>query len=144
MRFAAFLLAVAPLVAASTPPTFYKDVLPVLQKNCQTCHRPGEAAPMSLLTYEQSRPWAKAIRTAVLQRSMPPWFADPAFGKFHNERRLNDAEIQTLTAWADAGAPAGKSKDAPKPVEFLEGWNIGKPDAVFEMAESFEVPASGT
>src|SRR6185295_2016060 len=143
MRYLSLLLAIAPAFAATTP-TFYKDVLPVLQRNCQTCHRPGEAAPMSLLTYEQARPWAKAIREAVIKRNMPPWFADPAHGKFHNERRLSESEIHTLTAWADAGAPAGKTADGPKPIQFLEGWNIGKPDVVFEMPEAYEVPASGT
>jgi hypothetical protein len=99
---------------------------------------------MSLLTYEQARPWAKSIREAVIQRNMPPWFADAAYGKFHNERRLSDGEIQTLKSWADGGAPAGKASEGPKPVQFLEGWNIGRPDAVFEMADAYEVPAAGT
>src|ERR1051325_8295412 len=81
------LCAVSSAAAADTP-TFYKDVLPILQKNCQTCHRPGEVAPMSLITYEQSRPWAKAIKTAVTSKKMPPWFADPDFGHFANDRRL--------------------------------------------------------
>src|SRR5688572_20490795 len=83
------LLAVVALLGASTPaaadsPTFYKDVLPILQKNCQTCHRPGEVAPMSLVTFEDTRPWARAIKTAVAARKMPPWFADPAVGHFAN------------------------------------------------------------
>src|SRR5258706_9303104 len=87
-------------------PTYYKDVAPILQSNCQSCHRPGEAAPMSLISYEESRPWARAIKTAVNSRQMPPWFADPDYGLFANERRLTANEIATLTAWADAGAPA--------------------------------------
>ena len=129
--------------AAADAPTFYKDVLPVLQANCQTCHRPGEVAPMSLLTYEQARPWAKAIKTAVASKKMPPWFADPAYGHFSNERRLSAPQIDLLGAWADAGAPAGDEKDAPPPVEFTSGWNI-KPDVVFEMPKPFELPARGT
>src|SRR3970040_1351140 len=98
----------ASTLAAADAPTFYKDVLPILQANCQSCHRPGEVAPMSLLTYEQSRPWARAIKTAVTSRQMPPWSADPNYGHFVNERRLVDREIATLTAWADSGAAAGK------------------------------------
>jgi hypothetical protein len=87
--------------------TFTKDVAPILQKNCQTCHRPGEAAPFSLLTYEQARPWAKAIKSTALQKKMPPWFADPQFGKFSNDRALSQSDINTLVAWVDAGAPLG-------------------------------------
>src|SRR3989475_5687718 len=85
--------------------TFTKDVAPILQQNCQTCHRPGEAAPFSLLTYEEARPWAKAIRYAVLEKKMPPWFADPQFGKFSNEASLSQSDLNTLVAWVDAGAP---------------------------------------
>jgi hypothetical protein len=135
------------LVQAGTvsgPVSFYKDVLPVLQKNCQTCHRPGEIAPASFLTYESTRPWAKAIKTAVLTKKMPPWFADPHFGKFANDRRLSEADIRTLVAWVDGGAPAGDSKDAPKPVDWVEGWRIGKPDVVISMPLEYHVPASGT
>src|SRR4030095_689972 len=100
-------------LAGAESPTFYKDVLPILQANCQSCHRPGEVAPMSLLTYEQARPWARAIKAAVTSRQMPPWFADPSVGHFANERRLVDREIATLNAWADGGAPAGNEADAP-------------------------------
>ena len=98
---------VATSAATAAAPTFYKDVLPVLQKNCQACHRPGEVAPMSLLTYEQTRPWARAIKNAVTTRQMPPWFADPAYGHFSNERRLSERDIAAINAWVDAGAPAG-------------------------------------
>src|ERR1700746_2755623 len=79
--------------------TFNKQVLPILQKNCQACHRPGEIAPMSFLTYQDARPWAKAIKAAVARRQMPPWFADPAYGRFANDKRLTDADIATLSAW---------------------------------------------
>jgi hypothetical protein len=133
-------------LAASTPPpvTFYKDALPVLQKNCQTCHRPGESGPMSFLNYETTRPWAKAIKTAVLTKKMPPWFADPHFGKFANDRSMAQADIDTLVSWADTGAQAGNPKDAPKPTAWVEGWRIGQPDQVISMPVAFEVPASGT
>lgn len=142
---AALFLAVSAF-AASTPKqvTFHKDILPVLQKRCQECHRPGEAAPMSLLTYKDSRPWAKAMKAAVLSKKMPPWFADPAHGKFSNDRRIPQAEIDLISAWADGGAKEGNVKDAPPARTFAEGWTIGKPDAVFEMPNEFKVPASGT
>src|ERR1700721_3765777 len=91
------LCSVALAAAATTPqPTFYKDVLPVLQKNCQTCHRPGEAAPMSFLNYEHTRPWAKAIKIAVLAKQMPPWFADPQYGHFSNAPKLSQHDVDTL------------------------------------------------
>src|SRR5262245_54071004 len=90
--------------------SFNKDVLPILQKNCQVCHRPGEAAPMSFLTYETTRPWAKAMKQAVLSKQMPPWFADPRYGDFRNQPTLTDSEIKTIAAWADNGAPEGDAK----------------------------------
>jgi hypothetical protein len=127
-----------------SPVTFTKDVAPVLQKNCQGCHRPGEAAPFSMLTYEQARPWAKAMKEAVLLKKMPPWFADPHYGKFANDRSLSQKEIDTLVTWADAGAPEGDAKDLPAPISFIEGWRIPKPDVVFEMPNAFNVPAAGT
>jgi len=127
----------------SSAPTFNKDVLPILQKNCQECHRPGEVAPMSFLTYKDARPWAQAMKAAVVKRQMPPWFADPSYGKFANERRLTDAEIKTLTAWADSGAIEGDAKEMPAPITFQDGWNI-KPDMIIEMPKDFNVPASGT
>jgi hypothetical protein len=123
--------------------TFNKDVLPILQKNCQTCHRPGEIAPMSFLNYKDTRPWAKAIKTAVVNRQMPPWFADPAYGHFTNDRRLSDSEIKTLSAWADTDAVEGDEKDKPAPIAFQDGWNI-KPDMIIEMPKEFKVPAKGT
>ena len=132
--------------AATNPAavTFTKDVAPVLQKNCQECHRPGESAPFSLLTYEQARPWAKAMKEAVLLKKMPPWFADRHYGKFSNDRSLSQKEIDTLVAWAGAGAQQGDPKDMPPPVNFVEGWRIHKPDVVFEIPADFEIPATGT
>jgi hypothetical protein len=136
-----FLLASS--AAAADAPTFYKDVLPILQANCQNCHRPGEVAPMALLTYEQSRPWARAIKTAVVSKKMPPWFADPGYNHLANERRLTAKEIETLSAWADTGAVAGDPTTAPPALTFPTGWNI-KPDVIVEMPVPFEIPARGT
>jgi hypothetical protein len=129
--------------AEEQPVTFYKNVLPLLQKNCQSCHRPGEVAPMPLRTFEETRPYARAIKKAVLAKKMPPWFADETPGHFRNERRLTEAEIGTLVNWVDNGAMAGEPKDGPAPIAFVEGWNI-KPDVILEMPRAHEVPASGT
>ena len=137
------------LGAAATVPaaevTYYKDVLPILQKNCQTCHRPGEAAVgKSFMTYRDTRPWAASIRQAVLQGKMPPWHADKEHGKFLNERRLSQAEIDTLAAWATTGAKEGDPSDAPQQQQFAEGWTIGQPDLVMDMGAEYKVPAKGT
>ncbi len=132
-----------PLLALALDPTFYRDVLPILQNHCQECHRPGEIGPMPLLTYREARPWAKALRDAVVTQTMPPWFADAHYGKFANDRRLSPAEMETIRAWADGGAPAGLPKDAPQPKGWPEGWTMGTPDAVFRMPRPFPVPASG-
>src|SRR5262249_38947381 len=91
------------LCSAAPAATFYKDALPILQRNCQTCHRPGEAGPMSLTTYEETRPWAKAIKTAVVTRKMPPWFADDN-GHFANDPRLSEKDIAIISQWVDGGA----------------------------------------
>lgn len=124
--------------------TFNKDVLPILQKNCQTCHRPGEVAPMSLLNYQEVRPWAAAIKTKVLTKEMPPWYADAEFdGHFLNQRKLTAQEISTIKAWVESGAPEGDAKDKPASAEFVEGWSIGKPDKVIEMPVPYKVPVGG-
>src|SRR5574341_93638 len=104
--------------------TFYKDALPVLQRRCQACHRPGEIGPMPLQTYPQTRPWAKAIREAVLLKRMPPWHADPHYGKFSNDLSMTPAELDTLVAWVDGGAKEGNPADAPPPRRFVPGWRI--------------------
>src|ERR1700680_788811 len=96
------IIAAAAMAAEATAPsslTFNKNVLPILQGNCQSCHRPGQVAPMSLLTYKDARPWAKAIKAAVAARKMPPWSADPTYGHFTNDRALKQSEIDTLVAW---------------------------------------------
>ncbi len=144
MRLFALIVSCGAIAAAATSgtATFNKDVLPVLQKNCQSCHRPGEVAPMSFLTYQETRPWAKAMKAAVLSQKMPPWFADAKYGHFQNERRLSEADTKALVSWADNGSPEGDAKDKPAPVSFVQGWNI-KPDVTVEMPTPFEVPASG-
>ena len=123
--------------------SYYKDALPILQERCQGCHRPGEVAPMTFMSYKETRPWAKAIKTAVATRKMPPWSADPHVGKFSNDWSLSDREVETLTAWVDGGVAEGDPHDAPKPKEFVTGWNIGKPDYEIEMPSEFAIPASG-
>src|SRR5688572_23674352 len=133
----------APLPAAAQT-TFSRDVAPILNKHCVSCHRPGEIGRMSLLTYEQARPYAKAIANAVTNRTMPPWHADAPAGTFHNERILSDAERQTLTAWAAGGAVKGDPGDLPAPPVFSDGWALGTPDVVLEMQEDYRVPAKGT
>jgi copper type II ascorbate-dependent monooxygenase-like protein len=138
------LLILTASLAAGADVTFNKDVLPILQDKCQACHRPGEAAPMSFLTYKETRPWAAAMREAVLSHKMPPWHADPAHGRFSNERRLSQSEIDTIAAWARTGAIEGDAKDAPPPREFATGWTIGTPDAVIDVGTDFKVPAKGT
>jgi hypothetical protein len=127
---------------AASAPTYTKDVAPILYNRCLECHRPGEAGPMAFRTYSETRPWAKAIKTAVLAHQMPPWFADTTVDHFKNDRHLTDQEIATLTQWVDGGAPEGKASDLPKMPDFTEGWTIGKPDLVLTNKE-FPIPADG-
>src|SRR5215472_12737351 len=130
--------------SAQSTPTFSKDVMPIIQEHCQTCHRPREVAPMSLMSYEEVRPWAQSIRNKVVSRVMPPWFADPKHGEFANDRRLSDAEIKTIINWIDAGASRGNPTDMPPAKKFVDGWNIGKPDVVLTMAVEQKIGPSGT
>ncbi|HEY3044462.1 MAG TPA: cytochrome c [Vicinamibacterales bacterium] len=134
--------------AAESVPTFTKDVAPILFAKCVSCHRPGEVAPMSLLTYEQVRPWAKALRSKVTSREMPPWGADPRFGKFANDNTLTDDQIKTISAWVEGGTPRGNDADMPKPPAIFNGWSAAaaagsEPDYVIEMMAPFKVPAEG-
>ena len=145
LRLALASLAVAAAAAAadqSSPVTFTKDVLPILQKNCQSCHRPGQIAPMSLISYQETRPWAKAIKTAVTLKKMPPWFADPKYGHFINDRSLKQSEIDTLVKWADSGVAEGDPKDAPAAIQCPKGgWTI-QPEIVMDLP-AHDVPAKG-
>ena len=124
--------------------TFNKDVAPIFYKNCTNCHRPGEVAPMPLLTYRDARPWAKSIATRVSNGTMPPWHADPAYGHFLNDRRLTDGDKATIAVWVASGASEGNPADLPAQPTYESGWSIGQPDAVFAMQEDYPVPASGT
>jgi hypothetical protein len=125
--------------------TFTKDVAPIIFNKCANCHRPGEVAPMPLTSYAEVRPWSKAIREEVVEREMPPWFADPKTSTLHfsNDRRLSQKEIDTIVAWVDAGAPKGNDKDLPPFPKYAPGWTFGEPDLVIEMPIDFEVPAEG-
>lgn len=123
--------------------TYAKDVSRIVQKRCQGCHRPGEIGPMSLLKFDDAKNWAETIHEVVLEERMPPWHADPRFGKFSNDRRLTERERETILAWVEQGSPRGDDADMPPPREFIDGWSIGKPDVVFEMAEEYTAPATG-
>ncbi|HYK62151.1 MAG TPA: thiol-disulfide isomerase [Bryobacteraceae bacterium] len=126
--------------AADSSVTFHKDVLPILQQHCQTCHRPGSIAPMSFLTYQSTRPWAKAMKAAVLSRKMPPWSADPGVGHFSNDPSLKSNELEIISKWADNGAPSGDEKDAPPPLQWpANGWTA-QPDIVLKGVP-YAVPA---
>lgn len=128
---------------APSSPTFYRDVVPILQQRCQSCHRPGEIAPMPFVTYEQTRPFAQAISQAVTSRKMPPWFADPCCGHFANDPSLSPQQVATISAWAEGGAPAGNPHDAPPPPHWTKGWNISPPDVVVRMPQPVAIPARG-
>jgi peroxiredoxin len=123
--------------------TYARQVSRIVQNRCQECHRPGEIGPFSLLTYENAKAWADTIQEVILEQRMPPWHADPRFGKFRNDRRLSREEADTILEWVRQGCLKGDDKDLPPPKKFTEGWKIGKPDAVFQMPEEFKVPAKG-
>lgn len=142
--FASALIFGAAAWAASVPRevTFHKDVEKIVQEHCQECHRAGEIAPFALMSYKDARPWAKAIKEDILTKKMPPWFADPQYGHFADDRSLSKQEIDTLVAWIDGGAKEGDPKDAPAPRTYTEGWNIPTPDLVLDM-NTFHIPAKG-
>lgn len=133
----------SPTPSAPGAVTFAGEIAPLMRKRCQACHRPGEAAPFSLVSYEDARRHGAAIRDVVDQGLMPPWGADPQHGRFANDRSLTEQERALLIAWIDQGMPAGDLALAPPPLEPRQGWTIGDPDLVFEMAEPFDVPTSG-
>ncbi len=133
----------APRANHDSAPTYYRDVLPILRNHCEVCHRPGEIGPTSLVTYQQTRGMASLIANATRQRTMPPWFADPQFGRFSNDPSLTAREIEILQAWASSGAPAGNSTDAPPAPHWAQGWKISQPDVVFRMPKPVAIPALG-
>ena len=128
---------------AADVPTFNKHIAPLLYQHCATCHRPGEVAPFSLLTYEDAAKRAKLIASATERRFMPPWKPEPGYGKFANERRLTDDQIALIRAWAENGAPEGDPGDKPPLPAFTDGWQAGKPDQILAMPSSFAVASSG-
>jgi len=158
MRFILPALLVLVVTCATTPTTagqsaagqpqvtFTRDVAPIFQNNCQVCHRPGSMAPMSLMTYEEARPWARSIRQKVVAREMPPWFIDKDVGiqHFSNDRSLTDEEIATIIKWVDAGAPQGSPADLPPPRQFpaAETWHIGEPDVIVSLPKDYVVKAT--
>ncbi len=129
--------------AGTPPPTFNRDIAPILYKNCSGCHRPGEVAPFALLTYDDAAKRARQIAAVTQARFMPPWKAEPGYGHFLNERRLTDQQIAALRDWAAAGAPEGDPSEKPVPPKFSNGWQIGQPDQVVAMAKPYSVPAEG-
>ena len=137
--------AIVPLCvhADGNPPTYSRHIAPILHQNCASCHRPGEAAPFALLTFDDARRRAKTINRVVAGRFMPPWKPVPGHGEFRGERRLSEKQISLIDSWVTAGAPEGDPALTPEPPEFVAGWQLGKPDLVLEMAESAEIPAEG-
>lgn len=122
--------------------SYSKDIAPIIFKHCVTCHRPGEAVPMTMMNFEETRPWVKAIKNAVVSRAMPPWHADPAFGDFLNDISLDDEQISKIVQWVDAGAPQGNPSEMPAPPEFKSGWQLGEPDYVLNFPKA-EIAAEG-
>ncbi|MGC2887436.1 MAG: hypothetical protein WB627_00100 [Candidatus Acidiferrum sp.] len=152
LAFAGALYPETPLAPATTAagqssvastPTFYRNVLPILQERCQICHRAEGIAPMQFGTYEQTRPYAAAIAAATRNKSMPPWFADPRIGHFSNDPSLSPGQIAALAAWAEAGAPAGNPSDAPRLRRWAVRWSIPEPDLILKMPTAVPIPASG-
>ena len=140
-------LALCQIAAGQAQVTFTKDVAPILQERCQTCHRPDTFAPMSLLTYEEARPWAKSIKAKILAHEMPPWYIDKNIGvrHFKNDVSLSDQEIATIVKWVDNGSPKGNPADMPPPRKFEDGntWHMGQPDLIVQLPKDIVVPAQG-
>jgi hypothetical protein len=129
--------------AFSATPTFNKDIAPIVYENCATCHRPGQVAPFSLLTYSDAAKRASLIAAVTAKRYMPPWKAEPGYGHFQDERRLTDAQIAAIGEWARNGAPEGDPSQQPETPQFTSGWQVGKPNTVVTVPEPFHVPADG-
>jgi len=135
----------ATVFAQTTKPSFAKDIAPILYSRCVMCHRPGEVAPMSLMSYNEVRPWARAIKAKIMSREMPPWYAEGELGKWRNDRRLTQTEIDKISAWVDAGTPRGDDGDMPVPPQLAQGWNhpSGKPPDLIIEAPEQKVSAEG-
>ncbi len=137
------LLIVAACALSAGPVTFSETIAPIIHQNCTTCHRPGEAAPFSLITYDDVKKRGALIATVTGSRYMPPWHAAHGFGEFADERRLSDAQIAAIADWVKQGMPEGDPKKTPAPPQFTEGWHLGQPDLILEMPSAYELPASG-
>jgi mono/diheme cytochrome c family protein len=137
------LLVFSATAAEAAPVTFNKDIAPILYANCASCHRPGEIAPFSLLSYQDAAKRAKLIATVTARHYMPPWKPEPGFGDFAGAHRLTDDQIAHIQQWAESGAPEGDPADRIEPPKFTEGWQLGKPDLVVQMPEAFTIPADG-
>jgi hypothetical protein len=142
MRWIGFLLLIAAVQAVAAP-TFYRDMLPILQEHCQTCHRAGEIGPMPLVSLGDARKWSREISRRTRLREMPPWFADPRYGHFSNDPSLTADQVATIAAWVDSGTPAGNPAHAPPPRTWASGWVIPQPDKVFRMPKPIAIPAHG-
>src|SRR5437016_6150100 len=129
--------------AAQSRATSSQDVAPILYEHCVACHRPGQIAPFSLLTYSDVRPQALAIARATRSRTMPPWKPEPGFGDFDGEQRLTDQQIDAIQRWADAGAVEGDPSTLPPAPHFTDGWRLGQPDLVVSMPQPYLLPATG-
>ncbi|MBY0229009.1 MAG: hypothetical protein K2W96_07005, partial [Gemmataceae bacterium] len=128
---------------ASAMTTYHRDIVPILQRRCQACHRPGQSGPFALLSFQEAKSWAGAIREVVEEGRMPPWSADPKHGKFANDPSLTAGEKKSLLEWIDGGTPEGNPADGPPPRAFPDGWTIPAPDLIVEMPKAFTVPAEG-
>jgi len=127
---------------ASAEITYSRDVAPILYQKCTACHHPNDIAPMSLTDYKSVRPWAKAIREAVVLKRMPPWFADSTSGHFSNDPSLSDSERQIITDWVEQGAKEGNPGDMPTAASYVDGWHIGKPDVVFDIGQDHVIKST--
>src|SRR6185503_6061739 len=142
-KLAVSLLAAGALLPAADKVTFSETIAPIVYDNCVTCHRPGEAAPFSLISYEDVAKRGPLLAEVTKSRYMPPWHAEPGFGDFADERRLSDAQIESIAEWVKQGMPRGNTARMPKLPTFTEGWQLGQPDLVLEMPEAFSIPADG-
>lgn len=129
---------------AASPPTFYKDIAPIVYRNCAPCHRPGEAASFPLLTYDDVRKHARQIVEVTKHRYMPPWLPQPGYGNFQEELRLSDSQIRSIEQWQQAGSPAGSAAGAPTAPKITPGWQLGSPDLIVEASKPFLLPAAGS
>src|SRR5690349_15602417 len=141
--FPGLLVLVAPFAVQGAAVTFNQQVAPIIYHNCSSCHRPGEAAPFALLSYEDVKKKGRQIGKVTSSRIMPPWKAEPASYAYRDERRLTDEQITTIQFWINQGMPEGSDAEKPEPPKFASGWQLGEPDLLVEMPSAYHVPAEG-